>query len=344
MKSRVLRDFFIEPMTKYQEIIQALETAENIVITAHKSPDGDSIGSSLALYHYLKWKNKKVQICHPDAYPNFLSWLPDVNQVLNFEDNQEQIEHAISKADIIFALDYNHPSRLGDAMSPLLESKREKTIMIDHHLNPADFAFISVSETSVCSTAQLIYELIVSDSKGLINETMGIPIYLGIMTDTGSFRFNSVTPRTHEVLAHLLESGVNHTAIHEAVFGQNSLNQLRLRSYAICNKLDIIENGKVAIMSLSEAELEEYHYEKGDTEGLVNVALSVTGVKMAVYLQEKDGKVKISFRSKEDQSVNQLAADHFEGGGHAYASGGINFDTLEATIDKLKKVVHAYVI
>jgi phosphoesterase RecJ-like protein len=331
-------------MTKYKEIIRAIDGAENIVITAHKSPDGDSIGSSLALYHYLKWKNKKVQICHPDAYPNFLSWLPDIDNVLNYEENKELIDHAIGKADLIFALDYNHPSRLGDDMSPVLNGKIDKTIMIDHHLNPADFAFLTISETDVCSTAQLIYELIVSDEKGLINESMGTPIYLGIMTDTGSFRFNSVTPRTHEILAHLLASGVNHTAIHEAVFGQNSLNQLRLRSYAICNKLEIIEQGKVAILSLSEQELEDYHYEKGDTEGLVNVALSVTGVKMAVYLQEKEGKVKISFRSKEDQAVNQLAADHFDGGGHAYASGGINFDTLEATIEKFKKVVHSYIL
>jgi phosphoesterase RecJ-like protein len=331
-------------MTKFQEIIQAIDAVDNIVITAHRSPDGDSIGSSMALYHYLKWKNKNVQICHPDAYPNFLAWLPDVDQVLSFDENQEQIEHAISKADLIFALDYNHPSRLGDGMAPLLDGKREKTIMIDHHLNPADFAFISVSQTDVCSTSQLIYELIISDGEGLINETMGTPIYLGIMTDTGSFRFNSVTQRTHEVIGNLLAADVNHTAIHEAVFGQNSLNQLRLRSYAICNKLEIIEEGKVAILSLSEKELEEYHYEKGDTEGLVNIALSVSGVKMAIYLQEKDEKVKISFRSKEDQSVNLLAADHFEGGGHAYASGGINFDNLEATINKLKKVIHSYVL
>jgi len=331
-------------MTKFQEIIQAIDAAENIIITAHKSPDGDSIGSSMGLYHYLRWKNKNVQICHPDPFPNFLSWVPDVDQVLNFEENEEQIVHAMAKADLIFALDYNHPSRIGDSMAPVLEGKRDKTIMIDHHLNPADFAFISVSQPEVCSTAQLVYELIVSDNKEFLNASMGEPLYLGIMTDTGSFRFNSVTPRTHEILASLLEAGVNHTAIHEAVFGQNSLDQLRLRSYAICNKLEIIESGKVAILSLSEQELNDYNYIKGDTEGLVNVALSVSGVKLAVFLQEKDGKVKISFRSKEDQAVNQLASDHFEGGGHAYASGGINFDSLEATIDKLKKVVHTYVI
>ncbi len=331
-------------MTTFQEIIQAINGVDNIVITAHKSPDGDSIGSSMALYHYLKWKNKNVQICHPDPYPNFLSWIPDVDNVLNFEENEEQIIHAMAKAELIFALDYNQPSRLGDGMASLLDGKRDKTVMIDHHLYPDDFAFLSMSQPDVCSTAQLIYELIVSDSEGLLNDTMGTPIYLGIMTDTGSFRFNSVTPRTHEILANLLDIGVNHTAIHEAVYGQNSINQLRLRSHAICNNLEIIENGKVAILWLSEKELEQYHYLKGDTEGLVNVALSVTGVKLAVYLQEKDNKVKISFRSKENQSVNVLASDHFEGGGHAYASGGINFDSLENTIVKLKNVIHSYVV
>lgn len=331
-------------MTKYQEIIQAVEAANHIVITAHKSPDGDSIGSSMGLYEYLKNKDKKVTICHPDPYPNFLTWVPNVDEILNFEEHAETIKEAFTQADLIFALDYNHPSRLGDEMSVLMADAKNKTIMMDHHLNPADFAFISLSEPAVCSTSQLVYELVAEDGLDKLNAAIGIPLYLGIMTDTGSFRFNSVTPRTHEILAHLLSAGVNHTDIHEAVFGQNSLNQLRLRSYAICNKLEIIEEGKVAVMSLSSSELDAYHYEKGDTEGLVNVALSVTGVKLAVYLQEKDGKVKISFRSKGNQAVNQLAGDHFEGGGHAMASGGISYVPLAETIEKLKSVIHSYVI
>jgi bifunctional oligoribonuclease and PAP phosphatase NrnA len=331
-------------MNLYNQIIASVNQADRIVITAHKSPDGDSIGSSMALYHWLKDKGKNVSVCHPDAHPNFLSWVPSVDEINHFEISSELIRDNVNKADIIFALDYNHPSRLGKEMETLLTGKKEKTIMIDHHLDPSDFAFIALSQPEVCSTAQLIYELIQEDKETRISVESGTCIYLGIMTDTGSFRFNSVAPRTHEILAHLLSIGVDHTAIHEAVFGQNSLNQLRLRSYAICNNLELIENGKVALMWLSASELEQYHYEKGDTEGLVNVALSVTGVKLAVFMVEKEGKIKMSFRAKENQTVNAFAVDYFEGGGHAYAAGGISSLSLGETIKKVKDNIAPYIV
>lgn len=329
-------------MNQFYNIIQAVNAAEKIVITAHKSPDGDSIGSSMAVYHWLKAKNKQVSICHPDAFPKFLKWLPAVEEVQNFEDSGELITTDIEEADLVFALDYNHPSRVGNDMEPLLSNIKEKTIMIDHHLDPSDFAFISLSQPEVCSTAQLVYELLETDS--FMSVEAGMAIYLGIMTDTGSFRFNSVTPRTHEILGKLLSNGVDHTAIHEAVFGQNSLDQLRLKSHAICNNLDIIENGRVAVMWLSESELEEFNYQKGDTEGLVNTALSVTGVNLAVFMTESNGKVKMSFRSKGDQAVNIFAKENFEGGGHAYASGGISFISLVETIKKVKDNVGKYLV
>lgn len=331
-------------MDPFKDIITAVNSAKKIVIIAHRSPDGDSIGSSMALFHWLVSKNKEVSICHPDAYPNFLAWLPDVDKVLDFESNEVLVREKFQNADLIFALDYNHPSRLGKEMAPLMEEKKDKIIMIDHHLDPSDFAFISVSQPEVCSTAQLIFELIEQDKDSVLSIESGTAIYLGIMTDTGSFRFNSVTPRTHEILGKLLSIGVNHTAVHEAVFGQNSLNQLRLRSHAIVNNLEIIENGKVALMWLTADELEKFHYQKGDTEGLVNIALSVTGVKMAVFMVEKDGKVKMSFRSKEDQAVNVFANENFEGGGHAYASGGISELSVNDTIQKVKNNVSKYLV
>ncbi len=331
-------------MNQFEQIIAAVNNSQNIVITAHKSPDGDSIGSSMALYHWLISKGKTVSVCHPDAYPNFLAWVPSVDEIIHFENSGEIIQEKMVNADLIFALDYNHPSRLGKDLEPLLADAKEKTIMIDHHLDPSDFAFIALSEPHVCSTAQLVFELIVKDSEVTISRESGICIYLGIMTDTGSFRFNSVSPRTHEIIAQLLNVGVDHTAIHEAVFGQNSLSQLRLRSHAICNNLELIEKGKVALMWLSASELEQYHYEKGDTEGLVNVALSVTGVKLAVFMVEKDGKIKMSFRAKENQTVNTFANKFFEGGGHAYAAGGISDLSLQDTIQKVKENISSYII
>ncbi len=330
-------------MNPFEKIIESVNQAQNIVITAHKSPDGDSIGSSMAMYHWLKSKGKNVSVCHPDAFPNFLSWLPDVTEILNYEDSTKEIDKKIAEADLIFALDYNDPSRLGQEMASTLEGLKSKIVMIDHHLDPSDFAAISVSEPTVCSTAQLVYELIHQDTEAL-SVLSGTGIYLGIMTDTGSFRFNSVTPRTHEILGSLLSIGVNHTAIHEAVFGQNSLNQIRLRSHALCNNLELIHEGRVALIWLTEDELNHYHYEKGDTEGLVNIALSVTGVKMAVFMVEKEGKVKMSFRSKGDQAVNEFAKTYFEGGGHAYASGGISFLSVNETIEKVKQNIGKYLV
>lgn len=331
-------------MNLFEKSIAAVNAAQKIVITAHKSPDGDSIGSSMAVYHWLKSKNKEVSVCHPDAYPNFLAWLPRVEEVLNFEEHETEIRSRMQNADLIFALDYNHPSRLGNDMATIVEAHYDKIIMIDHHLDPADFALISISQPAVCSTAQLVYELINHDTESELTVESGTAIYLGIMTDTGSFRFNSVTPRTHQILGDLLGKGVDHTAIHEAVFGQNSLNQLRLRSHAIVNNLELIENGKVALMWLTARELDAFHYQKGDTEGLVNIALSVTGVNLAVFMVEKEGKVKMSFRSKGQQAVNIFAKENFEGGGHAYAAGGISELSVSETLQKVKNTITKYIV
>jgi phosphoesterase RecJ-like protein len=329
-------------MNIYDQIIQAAQKAENIVITAHKSPDGDSIGSSLALYHYLKAKNKNVSICHPDPVPNYLSWLPEVDLVIDYGTNAKLVEEKLTQADLIFALDFNHPSRLGD-MGQFLEGKKDIIAMIDHHLHPSDFAALQISDTNCGSTAQLIFELANHDDYFSIDALFGTPVYLGIMTDTGSFRFSSVTARTHEVLAEILNAGVQHSMIHEQIFDQNTLSQLQLKSYAIDQKLELLANNKAAILSLTAEELERYNYKKGDTEGIVNTALSIQGVKMAVFLVEKDGAIKLSFRSKHDVSVNVLANENFEGGGHAYASGGISYLSMNETLEKLKKLIPTYV-
>ena len=196
--------------------------------------------------------------------------------------------------------------------------------MIDHHLNPQDFAFITVSETTVSSTSQLICELIEqSGNLSLLDEKIGTPLYLGMLTDTGSFRFPSVQPRTHELLAKLLEAGVQHHLIHEYLNDNNTVGRLKLQGYAMSEKLEVLDNYPVAIISMTEQELYKYNYQKGDTDGLVNIALSIKGIKAAMFLSEKDGLIKMSFRSKgKENPVNVLAELHFNGGGHANASGG----------------------
>ncbi len=329
-------------MIQANEIIAAVKAAQSIVITSHKSPDGDSVGSSLGLKRFIHALGKEAIICHPDPCPNFVEWAKRNDRIIDFEQDEQEVKDAMDKADLIFALDYNGAMRLGERMGNVFLTCTAKKIMIDHHLNPDDFVDIAVSEPATGSTSQLIYELIeASGNANLTNAEMVEPLYLGIVTDTGSFRFDSVNARTHEVVAKMLATGMNHTAVHEQTFDGNRIDKLKLRGYAVAEKLEILPEYKVAIISLSGEELRRFHFIKGDTEGLVNVALSVEGVEVAAFFAEKDGVVKISFRSK-GAPVNVLAGDHFGGGGHKFAAGGVSEEGLENTIAKFKQVLPDY--
>lgn len=323
-----------------KEIVQSILTAENIVITSHRSPDGDSVGSSLGMLRFIRALGKDAQVCHPDASPTFLNWLKAGDEIIDFDANQEQVSNVMNAADLIFCLDYNGAGRLGKEMGEVLLATDAKKIMIDHHPNPEEIFDISASHPEVCSTAQLIVELIVeSGHADKLNQAIGTPLYLGIVTDTGSFRFSSVTPRTHQLIAMLLEHGVKQAEVHENSFDHNRLDQMKLRGYAIAEKLEVLEEYEFAIVSLTEEELNRFNYVKGDTEGLVNLALSIEGVSVAAMLTEKDGKIKMSFRSMGDIVVNTFAAEHFEGGGHMNAAGGVSFSSLEETMNKLKSLI-----
>jgi len=330
-------------MNIYKQIEAEIMTASNIVITAHKSADGDSVGSSLGLLYFIEKLGKSAIICHPDKAPDFLDIL-DLSSITLMTDEPEKVRDAFQKADLIFCLDYNATDRIGADMQGLLEVAICKKIMIDHHLNPQEFTSIVVSEISASSTAQLIVELIEQSGHGdLLDEKIGTPLYVGILTDTGSFRFSSVQPRTHEILAKLLAAGVKHYLIHEALNDTNTASRLRLQGYAMSEKMEIMEDYHVAIISLSKEELEKYQYKKGDTDSLANLALSIKGMKAAIVFSERDGMIKISFRSKgKENPINVLAADHFNGGGHANASGGMSELSVAETLDKIKNLVPQY--
>ena len=330
-------------MNIYKQIEAEIQAASYIVITAHKSADGDSIGSSLGLLHFIEKLGKKAIICHPDKAPDFLYWL-DTTNILLMEENPEEVAAAIKKADLIFCLDYNAISRVGTEMKVLLEEATGKKIMIDHHLNPEEFPAITLSETTASSTSQLIVDLIEhSGHLDLLDEKIGTPLYLGILTDTGSFRFNSVKPRTHEVLAKILAAGVEHHLIHEKLNDNNTESRLRLQGYAMSEKLEILYDYNVAIISLSKEELAKYNYKKGDTDSLANLVLSIKGMKAAIVFTERDGIMKISFRSKgAENPVNLLAKEHFNGGGHANASGGMSDLSVMETLEKLKGLIPKY--
>lgn len=330
-------------MNIYKQIEAEIQAASHIVITAHKSADGDSIGSSLGLLHFIEKLGKKVVVCHPDKAPDFLYWL-DTTSILLMDENPEQVALEMKQADLIFCLDYNATNRLGPDMQALLEEATCKKVMIDHHLNPEDFPALTVSETTASSTSQLIVELIEqSGHLDVLDEKIGTPLYLGILTDTGSFRFNSVQPRTHEILAKILASGVQHHLVHEKLNDNNTETRLRLQGYAMSEKLEILYEQNVGIISLTKEELAKYKYKKGDTDSLANLVLSIKGMKAAIVFTERDGIMKISFRSKgAENPVNMLAREHFNGGGHANASGGMSDLTVEETSEKLKKLIPQY--
>ena len=324
------------------DIKAIVENASNIVITTHKSPDGDAIGSSLALFHFLKKMNKQVTVVVPDAFPKFLNWMEGTTTILNYEEQKTKVLPIIEQADLIFSLDYNGLSRIGDLAEPIGASDATK-IVIDHHQNPQEFAQHYIVDTASCSTAQLVYEFI----EGLgelqyIDEVVGSCIYCGIMTDTGSFRFPSTTAKTHRIIAHLIELGVDGAQIHEQVYDTYSMNRLELLGYALTEKMKVFPELNAAYISLSQKELSRFNFQKGDTEGLVNYPLSIDGIKFAALITEKENDISISFRSKGNFYVNELANKYFDGGGHVYAAGGRSLLTLEETIVKLEEVIQSY--
>ena len=320
---------------KIAQLDKFLEEARSIVITAHKSPDGDSVGSSIGLFHYLKKLGKNVIVCHPDVAPSFLHWIEGSKDILTLDNHPEQVKAFIAGADLLFCLDYNHPSRTG-RMEELLVAANGKKVIVDHHRDPdAAFADILFSDIETCSTCQLIYELIEArNDLDKIDEQAGTPIYCGMVSDTGSFRFSSTKPSTHKIVADLLERGVKHWQVHENLYDTNSINKIKMVSYAMLEKLVVLPQYKTAYIWLTEEEEKRFNVIKGDTEGLVNQALGIEGIKLAGFFKESEQIVKISFRSKGQIPVNLLCKTHFEGGGHLNASGGKYVGSIKDALHK----------
>jgi phosphoesterase RecJ-like protein len=329
--------------SEINSIKELLSNPNKIVIVSHKNPDGDAIGSSLALFHYLKKINQETIIIVPNDYPEFLKWLPNNDSIIRYEDNKTKSDDLISNADIIFALDFNAFHRTGDMMSILNDSKSLK-IMIDHHQQPEDFATYTYSDTTMSSTCEMVYHFIDKmDGINLIDKDIATCIYVGIMTDTGSFRFRSTTNITHAIISSLIEKGANNTQIHNNVYDTNSFNRLQLLGKAL-NNLVFIKEYHTAYISLTQKELRDFNYKKGDTEGIVNYALSLNGCKMAaIFIEdEKQGIIKISLRSKGSFSVNEVSRSNFEGGGHINAAGGKSDLNLKETIAKFISILPHY--
>ncbi|MEH6407976.1 MAG: bifunctional oligoribonuclease/PAP phosphatase NrnA [Leeuwenhoekiella sp.] len=316
---------------------------KKIVIVPHKNPDGDAMGSTLALYIYLKKKGHDAVVVSPNDYPKFLKWLPCDDTVVKFDKQNDQAIKLIEEAEIIFTLDFNALSRTGD-MSVPLEAAKADFVMIDHHQQPDDYAVVMYSDVNVCATSQMIYHTLeMLDDTEALDKDMATCLYTGIMTDTGSFRFRSTTAETHRVIANLIENGADNAYIHEQIYDASSFNRMQLLGKALSNLKELPEYN-TAFITLSQEELDNFNYQKGDTEGFVNYGLAIEGVKFAIIFIEskKEGIIKISLRSKGDFSVNEMARTHFSGGGHINAAGGKSDSSLAETVEYFKNILPQY--
>ena len=320
-----------------------IKEASKIAIIPHKGPDGDAMGSSLALKLLLELEGHYAKVIAPNDFPEFLKWMPDQEEVLIYDRKKSVCDSYLKETDLVFTLDFNHFSRAGE-MEEILRNSTAHFIMIDHHQQPDDYAEITYSDVSMSSTCEMMYHFF--EQIGLaqrITPQIATCLYTGIMTDTGSFRFRSTTSLTHKVVSDLLEKGADNTQIHENIFDTSSYTQLQLLGCALQN-LRVVEDLRTAYITLSQEELDRHNFKKGDTEGFVNYGLSLSGVVFAaIFIENKsENLVKISLRSKGTFSVNDFARKHFEGGGHVNAAGGRSVLSLKETVDKFISILPDY--
>ena len=322
------------------DINQLLIPENKIVIITHFNPDGDAIGSSLGLKHYLDAKGLEAEVVVPNDFPKFLKWMPDAKKITIADYKRKKAAEKIFEADVIFILDFNAPHRAGQLVGPWIDKAQGKKILIDHHQQPDDFDFV-YSDTSIPATSQMIYHFIEAmEEEKLVNIDIADCLYTGIMTDTGGFRFRSTSATTHRIVANLIELGADPASITSSTWDTNTVSRLKLLSL-ILGRIELVHDRKVAIMWLKRTELQEYGFEKGDTEGFVNYGLSILGTKMSAFFMEDlyENFIKISFRSKDAVDVNQFARKYFNGGGHINAAGGRYYKDIYETIEDFKEKV-----
>jgi phosphoesterase RecJ-like protein len=317
-----------------------LATPKKIAIIPHRSPDGDAMGSTLALYHFLLKSGHKPTVISPNEFPNFLAWLPGSETVLIYENDKADCTQILNEAELVFTLDFNALHRTGE-MEQVLSKLSAPMIMIDHHQKPDTYATFTYSDTAIGSTCEMIYNFIsYLDKKALIDKTIATCIYTGITTDSGSFRFPSTTSTTHRIVAELIDLGIENSEIHNLLFDDSSYNRLQLLGRALQN-MKVFPEFKTSYTSLTQKELDEFHYEKGDTEGVVNYGLSIKGIHFAaIFIEHREENIiKISFRSQGSFDVNQFARENFNGGGHINAAGGKSYDTMRVTLKKFEDLI-----
>jgi len=336
MISKIIAEELIHKVEK------ELNKAEKIVIVVHVGPDGDAMGSSLALWHYLMTIEKEPVVIVPTSFPNFLSWIPGSECVLVYEEKKSVCDEMISNAELIFTLDFNTPNRLAKMESAIMNAAAPK-ILVDHHLHPGDYAKVTISYPEISSTSELIFRLICRlGDFSKINLACAECIYTGMMTDTGAFTYNSNKPEIYTIINELIKLGVDKDAIYRKVFNNYSADRMRLMGYALYKKMKLYPEYKAALITLSLSELKEFNFQNGDAEGLVNMPLSIDGVLFSVFMREDPDKIKISLRSQGTFPANKVSADLFNGGGHLNAAGGESYTTMNEAIQKFEEALADY--
>lgn len=325
-------------MKNFKKLQSFLGTPRDILITSHRNPDGDAVGSSLALMHFLKSKFHTVYVSLPSTYPDNFAWMEGSEDILIYDSKVKRVNKIIDNVDLVFALDYNGLDRI-DKMGEYIAKSGVPVAMIDHHLDPKDFSEYTLSDPSASSTCELIYDFIKKlDKKSPLDVKVGEYIYTGILTDTGSFR-HAISAKLFKICAKLLESGVDAAKVQMLVFNSLPEKNLRLLGYCLNKRMEILPDIKVGIITLTKKDYEDFDIQRGDTEGIVNYLLMLKDVKIAAFVTEQPKIVKLSLRSKENYAVNEIASTHFKGGGHKNAAGGASFSGLKTTVNKLKKIL-----
>jgi bifunctional oligoribonuclease and PAP phosphatase NrnA len=320
-----------------------MSQSRKIVIVTHFKPDADALGSSLGLAGYLKKKGHAVKVITPSDYPDFLAWMPGNDEVLIFhKERPAPAEQYVTAADAIFCLDFSSLKRIHE-LGELVSRSAAKKVLIDHHLDPEDFAEFVQWDTSAASTAELVYDLIAElGDESVIDNDIADCLYAGVMTDTGSFRHPNTTVKVFKVASDLVARGANPAKVSKLIYDTNSIERLRLMGFVLSERLQVIPEFRTAYITLSSEDLRKYGSQTGDTEGLVNFGLAIKGVRLSVLISDRRENIKLSFRSLGEFSVNDFARKHFDGGGHKNAAGGQTNLSLEQTLKKFLDLLPQY--
>ena len=338
MLSKVISQANIDHVEKW------FERADKIVIVSHVSPDGDAIGSSLGLWHFLNSQDKNVHVIVPNAFPDFLKWMPGAKEVIQYNRYKEFADKLIMEADVICCLDFNVLSRI-DEMEEIVRVSPGRKMIVDHHLYPGDFARIVISHPQISSTSELVFRLICQlGNFSDITKEAAECIYTGMMTDTGGFTYNSNDREIYLIIGELLSKGIDKDEIYRNVFNTHSEGRLRLMGYVLYEKMQVFPQFNAALITLTREEQKKFEYKKGDTEGFVNMPLSMKGICFSVFLREDTEKdmIKVSLRSVGTFPCNEVAAEFFNGGGHLNASGGEFYGPMEDAVDLFKQALVKY--